>query len=217
MEKLRKEVEQLKRRNQFLEKVIDAIPDPIFVKNIEHENILANQAFLNLVEKKQNEVLNQLDENFLPQDSAKICYEQDQKAILNDHTVENEEILKDLKGNLRNILTKRTICKINKNEKYLVGAIRDITQFRQMERELFEKTRLASIGEVAAKMAHEINNPLLIVQVKAHLAYQNLISEKKDYDQERLLKDLQAIEVNSIRIAEIVRSLSELIEHQDEF
>ena len=31
----------------------------------------------------------------------------------------NEEILKDLKGNLRNILTKRTICKINKNEKYL--------------------------------------------------------------------------------------------------
>ena len=64
MEKLRKEVEQLKRRNQFLEKVIDAIPDPIFVKNIEHENILANQAFLNLVEKKQNEVLNQLDENF---------------------------------------------------------------------------------------------------------------------------------------------------------
>jgi len=217
LEKLRKEVEQLKRRNQFLEKVIDAIPDPIFVKNIEHENILANQAFLNLVEKKQNEVLNQLDENFLPQDSAKICYEQDQKAILNDHTVENEEILKDLKGNLRNILTKRTICKINKNEKYLVGAIRDITQFRQMERELFEKTRLASIGEVAAKMAHEINNPLLIVQVKAHLAYQNLISEKKDYDQERLLKDLQAIEVNSIRIAEIVRSLSELIEHQDEF
>ena len=217
MEKLREEVEQLKRRNQFLEKVIDAIPDPIFVKNIEHENILANQAFLNLVEKKQNEVLNQLDENFLPQDSAKICYEQDQKAILNDHTVENEEILKDLKGNLRNILTKRTICKINKNEKYLVGAIRDITQFRQMERELSEKTRLASIGEVAAKMAHEINNPLLIVQVKAHLAYQNLISEKKDYDQERLLKDLQAIEVNSIRIAEIVRSLSELIEHQDEF
>ena len=217
MEKLRKEVEQLKRRNQFLEKVIDAIPDPIFVKNIEHENILANQAFLNLVEKKQNEVLNQLDENFLPQDSAKICYEQDQKAMLNDLTLENEEILKDLKGNLRNILTKRTICKINKNEKYLVGAIRDITQFRQMERELFEKTRLASIGEVAAKMAHEINNPLLIVQVKAHLAYQNLISEKKDYDQERLLKDLQAIEVNSIRIAEIVRSLSELIEHQDEF
>lgn len=216
MKDYKKELEKLKQRNVFLEKVIDAIPDPIFVKNSKHRNILANKAFLKLVKKKKTQVINQLDENFLSKKTAQVCYEQDQKALKKAQTVENEEILDHLKGANLNILTKRTVCEINKKEKYLVGAIRDITQFRQMERDLAEKTRLASIAEVASKMAHEINNPLLIVQVKAHLAYQNLVDNKKDYGHDRLLKDLQAIETNSIRIAEIVRSLSELIHNARE-
>src|SRR5690606_20708658 len=40
----------------------------------------------------------------------------------------------------------------------------DITERRQLERELEHSERLAAIGRIAAGMAHEINNPLSVIQ-----------------------------------------------------
>lgn len=43
----------------------------------------------------------------------------------------------------------------------------DITQRRELERELEHSERLAALGRIAATMAHEINNPLSVVRASA--------------------------------------------------
>jgi PAS domain S-box-containing protein len=45
----------------------------------------------------------------------------------------------------------------------LLGIIRDVTVMKQMEQELVAREKLASVGQLAAGIAHEINNPIGIV------------------------------------------------------
>jgi len=42
----------------------------------------------------------------------------------------------------------------------IIGTFQDLTQIRNLEEEMHKKDRLATIGEMAAGMAHEIRNPL---------------------------------------------------------
>ena len=50
-----------------------------------------------------------------------------------------------------------------------VGFVRDITERKQVEKSLWLSQRLASIGKLAAEIAHEINNPLTSVLTFAKL------------------------------------------------
>jgi C4-dicarboxylate-specific signal transduction histidine kinase len=49
----------------------------------------------------------------------------------------------------------------------LVGFVQDVTAQREAQAQLVRATRLASLGELAAGVGHEINNPLTIVQAQA--------------------------------------------------
>jgi PAS domain S-box-containing protein len=55
----------------------------------------------------------------------------------------------------------------------ILGVIRDVTQQKKMTERLIRSDRLASLGEMAAGLAHEVNNPLTAVMGFAYLVLQN--------------------------------------------
>src|SRR5262249_36886840 len=62
----------------------------------------------------------------------------------------------------------------------IIGAatiVRDITQHRKTERALRMSERLASVGRLAATIAHEINNPLEAVTNLVYLAKNEAVSK----------------------------------------
>ena len=65
-----------------------------------------------------------------------------------------------------------------------VGFIRDITERKKGEKALWRSQRLASVGRLAAEIAHEMNNPLTSVLTFCKLA--NSILEKEPFPEERL-------------------------------
>ena len=56
------------------------------------------------------------------------------------------------------------LCDENGQQIGIQGHDRDITERKQAEQEVIRSERLAALGQLAASLAHEINNPLQIIQ-----------------------------------------------------
>lgn len=100
-----------------------------------------------------------------------------------------------------------------------VMVFRDVTEDRQLRRKLELSDRLASLGTMAAGVAHEINNPLTIVLGNAELVARELaalrshtIAAPKWRDDERrcamIDRALSDIQSGAERVARIVAELS---------
>ncbi|MEL7563148.1 PAS domain S-box protein [Dehalogenimonas sp. 4OHTPN] len=91
--------------------------------------------------------------------------------------------------------------KITSGERTLILAIaRDITERRRMENQLVVTDRLASVGELASGIAHEINNPLTGI-----IGFAELLKEKELPAD--VADDVDVIYREAMRCAEIIRNL----------
>jgi PAS domain S-box-containing protein len=90
-----------------------------------------------------------------------------------------------------------------------VAVFRDITDERAAQEQLLVSDRMASIGLLAAGLAHEINNPLAAALANLELARQDLadLSGGEPEEVERLGSELQDAQEAVERVAEIVRDL----------
>ncbi len=89
----------------------------------------------------------------------------------------------------------------------------DITQKKQRENLLREQeqiikssSRLASLGEMAAGIAHEINNPLAIISGYVSVLRKNLVQKGLESDGD-IIRRVDSIESTVQRIAKIIRGL----------
>lgn len=86
-----------------------------------------------------------------------------------------------------------------------VGAVlciaRDITESKRLERQLINAEKLASLGTLAAGVAHEINNPLSIILGFCDLLIRNTDENSQTYD------DLKTIERQGNDCKEVVENL----------
>jgi len=79
--------------------------------------------------------------------------------------------------------------------------LHDVTQRRKMERHLAQTEKLASIGELASGVAHEINNPLGVIQL-----YSNLIAKTKPLEPQ-IAEDIRVIQKHTEQCTSVVRAL----------
>ena len=78
----------------------------------------------------------------------------------------------------------------------------DMTEKRNLEANLIQSEKLAAVGQLAAGVAHEINNPLSAIIANAQI----LLQEKPDEDPDRI-ESLKLIETAGIRASNVVRNL----------
>ncbi|MDD5207610.1 MAG: ATP-binding protein [Desulfobacterales bacterium] len=86
----------------------------------------------------------------------------------------------------------------------VVGAVeisKDITRDIRLEKNLFHREKMASIGQLAAGVAHEINNPLTTILTTAMLIQEEMEQEDPNF------QDLRTIVNETLRCRKIVKSL----------
>ena len=78
----------------------------------------------------------------------------------------------------------------------------DITEKRNLEANLIQSEKLAAVGQLAASIAHEINNPLTAI-----IANAQLLRKEIDPDNIDLMDSAKLIEMAGIRASQVVRNL----------
>lgn len=128
--------EEFKRSKEFLYKVINTIPDPIFVKNGQHQWIVLNEAYCRFIGYPNGLLIEKSDYDFFPKHEADVFRQQDQLIFRTQQPQEHEEEFTDANGKTHLIATKRSLHKDAAGNFFLVGVIRDITQRKLMEEQL---------------------------------------------------------------------------------
>jgi two-component system NtrC family sensor kinase len=80
----------------------------------------------------------------------------------------------------------------------------DMTEKRRLENRLIQSEKLAVVGQLAAGLAHEINNPLTAV-----IANAQLLQREPGFSQD-VKEALEIIEAAGVRAAQVVRNLLDL-------
>ncbi|MCA9649873.1 MAG: response regulator [Myxococcales bacterium] len=104
-------------------------------------------------------------------------------------------------------------------EEYLVAFARDLTERKRMQASLQKADRLASVGSLAAGVAHEINNPLAYVLANLELLSEDLsqleLPASSGFDQ-TVHRTLQEAAEGANRVRRIVRDLKSFARADDE-
>ncbi len=85
----------------------------------------------------------------------------------------------------------------------VVQLAQDITELSRHHEQMVRASQLAAVGELAGKVAHEVNNPIAIISAKARL----LVSDHRDELTERTASELNKIIELSDRVAHIAQGL----------
>ncbi len=78
----------------------------------------------------------------------------------------------------------------------------DVTQEKRLEANLIQSEKLAAVGQLAAGVAHEINNPLSAVIANAQLLRRDLPVDSVD-----ARESVELIEIAGLRASQVVRNL----------
>jgi PAS domain S-box-containing protein len=146
---------------QFLRKVIDNIPNLIFVKDVHGRFTLANRALAELYGTKVDNLIGKTDADFLQNPSEVAQIQLDDQHVV-EHWEEKrnyEEKLTDAKGQVHWMQTVKRPMLGDTGVEHILGIGTDLTERKILESHLRHAQKLESIGQLAAGIAHEINTP----------------------------------------------------------
>jgi two-component system, NtrC family, sensor kinase len=78
----------------------------------------------------------------------------------------------------------------------------DITEKRTLEANLIQSEKLAAVGQLAASVAHEINNPLTAIIANAQILSREIPNQNPD-----IIDSVKLIEMAGTRASQVVRNL----------
>ena len=135
-ERKRKELE-LRSAEAFLDSIINAIADPVFVKDDKRCFVLVNEAFCAIVGRPREDLIGKNDEGVFPEKEAKVFRKVDVSVLDTGKENVNEELLTNVSsGEERTIVTRKTRYTDPAGKRFLVGVVRDITERKRAEDEL---------------------------------------------------------------------------------
>jgi len=88
-----------------------------------------------------------------------------------------------------------------------VNVMRDITEIKKLHEQLIMAQRMAALGEVAARVAHDIRNPLVSIGGFARRLERSLEGPIKEYA-EIIVKEISGLELILMEILSFVRGVS---------
>jgi two-component system sensor kinase FixL len=149
----------------LLNTLVETMPGPIYAKDRSGRLLLANKATLDLIGKEWPAVEGRRDDDFLADPrQAELVMANDRLVMESGAARELEEVVHHPDRGARVYLsTKVPFRDVDDGIAGMVGVSIDITERKQLSKELLHVSRRSAMGEMATAIAHEINQPLAAI------------------------------------------------------
>ena len=126
--------DELRSATAFLDRVINAIADPVFVKDERRRFVLVNDAFCAIDGRPRERILLDDGDASLPEEQAAVFRKMDLRLLDTGEESVNEEFLSNRSsGEVHAIVTRKARYVDPAGKRFIVGVIRDMTERKQAE------------------------------------------------------------------------------------
>ena len=182
LESLGERENALKNTLRFQQKLMDAVPSPIFYRDTQGVYIGGNKAYEHFVGLSLAALIGKTVHDIWPADVAGKYTNADRALLAKPGFQTYEDVVANADGTRRDVVfNKATYTDFEGTVVGLIGVILDISERKQAEKELhgnverltelnrkleeaqnqlLQSEKMASVGQLAAGVAHEINNPI---------------------------------------------------------
>lgn len=161
---LKKSLEEKERTNNFLKTILNSIDEAIIVLDREKRVLMVNEG--------ARKLLNIIESNFVGKHFSEIGINI-RKEGENQYLIRNEK-------QTPVIYSEYPVKKENREENGLIVVMKDISKIKEMENHYERNKRLIAMGEMAAKIVHEIRSPLCSIELFASLLKEDNDLDKKN-------------------------------------
>jgi len=169
----------LESTREELRKIIDLVPDLVFVKNRDGEYLLANEATAEAYGKTPEEVEGRSEGEIIPDVDDSAEFRQDDLAVIESGEPKaiGEETLTTAAGETRILQTVKIPYEVPETgEDAVLGYARNVTELKEYERTLEEqRDSLKLLNQV---VRHDIRNQLMVVESYTELLEDSLPDDR---------------------------------------
>jgi len=216
---------RIARSERMLRRVLDTVPDGVLVVNRERTIIECNPAARALLQLEEGESdlagLYRRWELILPDKTTPLEIERSplSRALAGEIVDASEIVVKRSDATVRHFMVSaRPLEGEGSGTGYegVVATIRDVTAERATQEQLMLSDRLASVGMLAAGVAHEINNPLAACLANIDMLQSTVTSDTPGPAELLEMREMLAdAGLAAHRVREIVRDLKIFARHED--
>jgi PAS domain S-box-containing protein len=210
VEEKTKELRKSEEQYRFL---VEHAGDIIFTVNKEDKLSSMNRYGYNFFRKRPEEILGCNIIELFPDECAELHLEKI-KEVFNANVSTQLTCPVEVDGNKYWLSTNYNGLLDEKGNVFSVlGIARDITERKKIEEQMYHTEKMASVGTMAAGVAHEINNPLAIILGFTDLLLEKLPQDSEPYD---LLKTIEKQGLHAKRIVGNLLSFARIKEYKEE-
>ena len=193
--------EQLERSEKKYHGIFDNIPNPVFVLHLDTLEILdCNESVKTVYGYDKKEIIksNFLD-LFVDQDKDKYRSRIKTSSVLNQMKHVNK------KGKILFVDIRISPSEFT-GEKVLLVTISDITKKLEVEQQLIHASKMATLGEMATGVAHELNQPLSVIKTASSF-FMKKINKKEKIENDILFTMAKEIDGHVDRATNIINHM----------
>jgi PAS domain S-box-containing protein len=200
--------EALRKSQHLLQGILDNSTAMISVKDLQGRYMLVNHGYERLFHASSESLVGKTIFDLLPAEHAHRVRASDQRVVAGGRVLETEESIPHDDGLHTYIVTKSPLRDAEGKHYAICSIATDITERKRLQADLTRASRLSSMGELSASLAHEISQPIAAAVTNANSCLLWLSREEPDLEEARAAA--ARIVQSGKRAGEIVKRVRQL-------
>jgi PAS domain S-box-containing protein len=177
--------EALRNSQHLLQGILDHSTAMISVKDLQGRYMLVNHSYERLFHSNSQSLIGKTVHDLLPPEHANRVRASDERVLASGNVLEAEESIPHDDG-LHTYIVIKSSLRDAEGKPYAVCSIAsDITEWKRLQADLTRASRVSSMGELSASLAHEISQPIGAAVTNANSCLRWLSRDEPDLEEAR--------------------------------